>query len=287
MFDICIIGKGPAGISASLYTLLAGLDTLIIGKDFGALEKASDIGNYYGVNSISGKELAEIGVRQAEKLGAKIIDDEVISISYDSCFEIKTILNSFKCKALLLATGSARKAPLINGLKDFEGRGVSYCAVCDGFFYRGKNVAVLGSGSYAMSECGHLLALAGSVTMLTNGQPVLENIVDGIKIENRKIKSIIGDEHVTGVIFNDESFMPVDGLFVAVGTASSVDFARKLGAIVADNKIQTEKDFSTNIPGLYAAGDCVSEVMQVSVAVGQGAIAGLSIIKFIRKLEEK
>ena len=273
MFDICIIGKGPAGISAALYTLRAGLDTLIIGKDFGALEKASDIGNYYGVNSISGKELAEIGVRQAEKLGAKIIDDEVISISYDSCFEIKTILNSFKCKALLLATGSARKAPLINGLKDFEGRGVSYCAVCDGFFYRGKNVAVLGSGSYAMSECGHLLALAGSVTMLTNGQPVLENIVDGIKIENRK--------------FNEESFMPVDGLFVAVGTASSVDFARKLGAIVADNKIQTEKDFSTNIPGLYAAGDCVSEVMQVSVAVGQGAIAGLSIIKFIRKLEEK
>jgi thioredoxin-disulfide reductase len=287
MFDVCIIGKGPSGISAALYTLRAGLTTLIIGKDFGALGKAANIDNYYGVNSVSGKELAETGAKQARKLGAEIIDDEVVSISYGSCFEVETIAHKIECKALLLATGSSRKAPLIKGLKDFEGRGVSYCAVCDGFFYRGKNVAVLGSGSYAMSECSHLLALANSVTVLTNGQQAGANIPEGVMVDKRKIKSVIGDEYVNGVTFDDQSFMPVDGVFVAIGTASSVDFARKLGAIVEDNKIKVEKDFSTNIPGLYAAGDCVSEVMQVSVAVGQGAIAGLSIINFIRKLEEK
>ena len=283
MFDVCIIGKGPAGISAALYILRAGFKVVIIGKDFGALEKAAAIDNYYGVASLSGRQLAEIGVDQVKKLGACIIEDEVVSISYNNDFEIISTNNKVLCKALLLATGSSRKVSAIKNLNRYEGSGVSYCAVCDGFFYRGKNVAVLGNGSYAMSECEHLLSFANSVTVLTDGQKPNAQLPNGVKAITGKIKSIEGKDRLTGVEFEDGTKKQLDGIFVAIGCASSVDFARKLGVITHNNKIQVEKDFSTNIPGLFAAGDCVSEVMQVSVAVGQGAVAGLSIIKYLRR----
>ena len=147
MENIVIIGAGPAGISAALYAARGNMNPLVINNGIGALEKAEKIENYYGLEQpLSGKELYERGISQAEALGVRILDAEVLGISGFDTFTVKTTAGDFDTVSVILATGGKRSAPKIPGLKEFEGRGVSYCAVCDAFFYRGKEVAVVGNG---------------------------------------------------------------------------------------------------------------------------------------------
>ena len=171
MKDIIIIGQGPAGLSAALYACRAKRSALLIGKMGGALEKADKIENYFGLERpLSGMELLKIGKAQAVSLGAELVEDEVVGISIQSeGFSVDTIQSRFEGKTVILATGAPRKVPPIQGIADFEGRGVSYCAVCDAFFFRGKNVAVLGSGPYALHELEFLLPMVNSAVLLTNG----------------------------------------------------------------------------------------------------------------------
>lgn len=292
MYDVIIIGKGPAGISASLYLKRANLSVLIIGKDRGALEKAKTIENYYGLTG-KGKEISEIGIHQAETLKIPIKSEEVVSISLDNDFEVETTSKEkYRAKAVLLATGINRAVPAIKGLKEFEGKGVSYCAICDGFLYRGQDVAVLGSGDYAIHEAQELANIANSVTILTNGREnekierLKENNLN-IKIEQKAIREFEGEKNISKVKFTDDTEIQVKGIFVAEGVATSVDFARKLGAKIEQNKIIVNSQMKTNVPGLYAAGDCTGGLLQISTAVAEGAIAGTEIIKFIRKSKEE
>ena len=152
MADILILGYGPAGISAALYGLRAGHDVQLVGKDLGALAKAHKIENYFGLKEpLSGAELAEVGKNQALTLGAKIADDEVTDLMFDGNEFVATGLGgSYRGKVCIMATGAARKKTPLPGMAEMEGHGVSYCAVCDAFFYRKKNVAVLGAGEYAL-----------------------------------------------------------------------------------------------------------------------------------------
>lgn len=167
-----IIGSGPAGISAALYLKRAGIDVTILAKDGGALLKTEQIENYYGFDEpISGKELYCRGIAGAKRLGCVIKKKEVFSVEYTDGFLVKASGGEYQADAVLLATGASRKAPNIAGLQALEGSGVSYCAVCDAFFYRQKDVAVLGSGEYAAHEAQILARTAGSVTVLTNGEP--------------------------------------------------------------------------------------------------------------------
>jgi len=288
MYDVIIIGKGPAGISASLYAKRAGLSVLIIGKDLGALEKAKEVENYYGITA-SGKKIAEVGIKQAEKLQIPIKTEEVVSIIYDEKFTIETNQNKYESKTVLLATGTNRIQPKIKGIKEFEGKGISYCAVCDGFLYRSQDVAVLGSGEYAIHEAQELANVAKSVTILTNGKlniKLQENLKDKITINEKQIKEFIGDKIIRKVKFTDDTELQIRGIFVAEGVATSIDFARKLGARIAQNRIVVDSKMETNIPGLYAAGDCTGGLLQISTAVAEGAIAGTEIIKFIRENKE-
>lgn len=285
MYDVIIIGKGPAGISASLYVKRAGLSVLIIGKGLGALEKAKEVENYYGITA-SGKEIAEAGIKQAEKLQIAIKTEEVVSIFYDKTFTIETNQEKYESKAVLLATGTNRIAPKIKGLKEFEGKGISYCAVCDGFLYRGQDVAVLGNGEYALHEVQELANIAKSVTILTNGPSNIqlgENLRDKITINEKQIKEFCGDKIIRKVEFADNTELQIRGVFVAEGVATSIDFARKLGAKIMQNRIVVDSKMKTNIPGLYAAGDCTGGLLQISTAVAEGAIAGTEIIKYIRE----
>lgn len=138
--------KGRHGITASIYLKRSNYNVLVIGKDGGALEKTNKIDNYYGFsNTITGKELLEEGLKQAKRLGILLETDEVLSIEKDEYFIIETRNNDYKAKTVILATGTNRNTPKIKGIKELEGKGVSYCAVCDAFFYRNKEVAVLGS----------------------------------------------------------------------------------------------------------------------------------------------
>lgn len=287
LYDVIIIGKGPAGISAALYAKRANLNVLVIGKDGGALEKTKEIDNYYGfTNTISGKELLINGINQAKRLNISIETDEVVNIKFDGIYYVETRNNTFEAKTLILATGTSRKKPLIKGVKEFEGRGVSYCAICDAFFYRNKDVSILGSGDYALSEARTLLPIAKSVSILTNGEELVQNRgfdEEEFIIQEKKIEEIIGADSVNKVKFTDGTHIETQGVFIAIGVASSTDLAKKIGAVTKDNSIVVDENMATNVPGLYACGDCTGGLLQISKAVYEGAKAGLSAIKYLRE----
>lgn len=288
MSDIIIIGNGPAGISTALYTTRAGINTKIIGKDHGALGKAAEIENYYGFSEpISGKNLISEGIEGARRLGAEIVSDEVLGIAYGNKLTVITKSREYEADSVVLATGTSRTAPKIKGLKEYEGHGVSYCAVCDAFFYRGKDVAVLGNGDYALHEAMELLSTSNSVTILTNGKEPNFQVTENIKVNTNIIDSISGNDVVEEVHFQNGELIQVSGLFVAIGVAGSTDLAKKIGADTQNNKIIVDENMSTNIPGLYAAGDCTGGLLQISKAVYEGAKAGTEIIKYLRNNNKK
>lgn len=286
-YDCIIIGKGPAGITAGVYLKRANKNVLIIGKDGGALEKTEKIGNYYGFDEISGKELLKRGLKQAELLGIELVTDEVVGVEIvgKNEYKVKTRNRQYNAKTLILATGTNRKEPKIKGIKEFEGKGVSYCAVCDAFFYRGKDVAVLGSGDYALAEADELLRVAKSVTILTNGEELVENRSGNNYNTNvKEIAEFRGNSVLENIKFEDETNLKVNGVFVAVGTASSTDLAKKLGVIVENNKIVVNDKMQTNVKGIYACGDCVGAPFQIAKAVYEGMIAGLDNIVYLKSL---
>ncbi|NMB43154.1 MAG: FAD-dependent oxidoreductase [Clostridiales bacterium] len=291
MANVIIIGNGPAGISAALYTTRAGIETTVLGKDYGALSKASEVENYYGLNEpISGTELIDNGIEGAKRLGAEIIKDEVLGISFEDKLTITTKNGKYSADGVIIATGTSRRTPKIKGLKELEGLGVSYCATCDAFFYRGKDVAVLGNSSYALHEAIELAGTSKLVTILTNGKEAdfeVPEEITNIKVNTSRIKQISGDEIVEGVVFEDDSVLPVSGLFVALGVAGSTDLARKIGAQIDGNKIVVDENMATNIPGLYAAGDCTGGLLQIAKAVYEGAKAGTEISKYLRALDSR
>ncbi|WP_110953904.1 NAD(P)/FAD-dependent oxidoreductase [Anaerosinus massiliensis] len=284
MFDVIIIGNGPAGISAALYACRGGLKTLIIGRDFGALQKADKIENYYGfAQPVSGKYLVSNGIEQATRLGTTIITSEVVGVSYEAQYVVKTKDEHYTAPSVIIATGATRSTPAIRGLTDFEGHGVSYCAECDAFFYRGKDVAVLGDGHYALHEAKALLPLARSVTLLTNGTNPKIQVPEKIQVNEKKLVAFHGTDVLDSVKFHDNTTQNVSGVFIAVGVAGSDDLAKKLGAETKGTKIVVNERMETNLPGLYAAGDCTGGMLQIAKAVYEGATAGREVIKYIKK----
>ena len=280
MYDVIVIGSGPAGITAAIYSKRRNLSILVISKGNGTLQKAEKIDNYYGFeNGISGKELYVNGIKQAKNLGIDFIEDEVINIEYINQFTIETVNSKYEAKAVILATGVSRNVPNIKGIKEFEGKGVSYCAVCDSFFYKGKDVAVLGDGNYAIHEFETLKPIASSVTILTNGNTMVENRDSSIEVNSKKIREFRGDTKLEKVEFEDNTIQNLKGVFIAMGTASSSDLARKIGARIENNNIVVNENMETTVPSLFACGDCTGGLLQISKAVYEGAKAGLAVLK--------
>ncbi len=281
MYDVIILGAGPAGISASLYTKRANLKTLILYNDKSGLEKASLIENYYGFkNGITGEELYNTGIEQAKNIGVEVLKEEVVKIENNiEYFNVVTTRNEYQAKNLILATGNKKNRPKIKGIEKFEGKGVSYCAICDGFFYRNRSVAVLGSGNYAIAETNELINIADNITILTNGKKAPEFRADNVKVDTKEIEEIDGKDKVEEVRFKDGTTIKTDGIFVAEGVAGSSEFAKKLGIITQKDKIVVNENMETNVKGIYACGDCTGGLLQVSKAVYEGAKAGLEVIK--------
>ena len=286
MYDIIIIGAGPAGISASLYAKRANMKVLVIYKGLSNLEKSVTIENYYGFpNGIDGKTLYNNGIKQAKNLGVEIKTSEVIGIEYiQNGFNVKTLQDEYSGKSIIIATGNKKVSPNIKGLKEFEGKGVSYCAICDGFFYKGKKVAVIGKGEFAYSEAKMLSNVAHKIIMLTNGEQI-EFEKNGFDINNKKIKEIAGEEKVKKIIFEDLSEINVDGVFIALGEAGARDFAKTLGIITENDNIKVNENMETNVKGIYACGNITGGLLQVSKAVFEGAKAGLSAVRYVKENE--
>lgn len=284
MYDAVMIGSGPAGLSAALYTSRANLRTLVIGKDRGALEKADRIENYFGMaEPVSGCELVENTKNQARSLGVELVEDEIFHITWNGHFILEGKNGTYESLTVLLATGTGRKTLKIQGLKELEGRGVSYCAVCDAFFYRGKEVAVLGNEDYAIHEMSQIFPIVKSAVLLTNGQELKTEVPEGVQVIREPLRSVDGTERVEGITFEDGSRIAAEGLFVALGSAGAMELARKAGAFTEGQNIKVNERMETNIPGLYAAGDCIGGLLQISTAVGEGAQAAMSMIPFVRR----
>lgn len=286
-YDVVVIGSGPAGISAALYAVRAGMKTAVITKGGGSLEKAHEIENYYGFEEpVSGTELLRRGIAQAKRLGVDVIEAEVVGIEFAEKLSVCTKEQCYPADCIVLAMGASRAAPPIPKLKEYEGRGVSYCAMCDAFFYRGKQVGVIGEGEYAVHEASELANTSGGVTILTNGKEPTCAMPENFRVEKRKILRVVGEGTVSGVELEGGEILPVEGLFVAMGVAGSAEIARKIGAPVENNKIIVDANQSTGIAGVYAAGDCTGGLLQVAKAVYEGAKAGTEAVKHIKAMRK-
>ena len=281
MYDVTIIGAGPAGISASLYAKRANLNVLVLYHGESNLEKSSKIDNYYGFEEgISGESLYKNGISQSENLGVDIKQLEVVGIeNVGKTYNVKTEAENFETKTVIIATGNRKVKPKIKGIEEFEGKGISYCAICDAFFYRNKNVAVIGNGKFAVNEAEELSHVANKVTILTNG---LEKPECEFEVNTNKISKIIGETKVTEVEFEDKSKIQIDGIFIALGEAGASDFAKTLGIIQNGENIKVNDKMETNVNGVFACGNITGGLLQICKAVYEGAQAGLSAVNYIR-----
>ena len=284
MPNIVIIGSGPAGVSAALYAVRAGMDTTVLTKGPGALDRAEKIENYYGfAEPVSGAELERRSIENAKRLGVRFVTAEAVGLTYTDKLTVETLDENYPADAVILATGASRAVPRIPGLTGLEGHGVSYCAACDAFFYRGKDVAVLGSGEYALHEVQALLPVAKSVSLLTNGAALTAQFPPEVNVYPQKVDAILGEQVVTGVQLSGGGEVALSGVFVALGVAGSTALARKIGAEVDGSRIVVDDRMQTAVPGLYAAGDCTGGLLQVAKAVYEGAQAGTEAAKALRK----
>lgn len=271
MNDVLILGAGPAGISAALYTKRANMSTIVLHNNQSNLQKAYQIDNYYGVGKISGKDLYQKGIEQAKALSIPVFEEEVLQITEEEGFTVTTTKNVYHAKNLVLATGKYRKLPSIPGLKENIGQGISLCAICDAFFYKNKKVAILGEGEFLHHEAMILQKVTSDVTLLSNGKEEKDSISQ--KIENVEVSSGVV------VTFEDHTKMTFDGLFLAYGVSDIDTLSSTLGIMKEKNFIKVDENNQTNIPGIYACGDLTGGTLQVAKAVYEGMNAALAIIK--------
>ena len=283
MYDIVVIGAGPAGISASLYAKRAGMNVLVLYHGISELEKAHKIDNYYGfIEGITGEELYNNGIKQAQNLGIEVLEKEItnIEIGENLCYNVKATDKSFEAKAVIIATGNKKVKPNIKGIEEFEGKGISYCAICDGFFYKNKNVAIIGNGEFALSEAEDLENVVNNIVILTNGKEAPN--ANKFKVDTRKIKQIKREQKVNSIEFEDGEKIDIDGIFIAEGIAGGGSFAKKLGIITKGDNLEVNENMETNIPGIFACGNLTGGLLQVNKAVYEGAKAGLQAVNYVK-----
>jgi len=304
MEKVIIIGSGPAGLTAGIYAGRAQLEPLLIAGNLlgGQLTLTDRVENYPGFpKPISGQELAQLMQQQAERFGTRIEYEEVMGVDLsEPPLKVQTQRNTYQTQALIIATGVSPRKLGVPGEAEFTGRGVSYCAVCDGFFYRGRRVAVVGGGDAAIEEALFLTRFAERVTVIHRRNRLrATQILQQQAFANEKIdflwdsvvREIVGQQSVTGVRVEnvktgDLSLLPVDGVFVYVGSVPNTQFLKGELELDAQGYIVTDGQGHTSRPGVFAAGDVRKGVLrQVATAVGSGAVAAMEAEKYIAELE--
>jgi thioredoxin reductase (NADPH) len=302
-WDIIIVGAGSAGCAAAIYAVRSGLKTLVLDEKFagGNIADAPIIVNYPGFPSISGSELAQKMSDHARGLGANIHDVEAVTaleLSGDTK-TVTTTANTYSAKAVIIATGSHYKEVGSKGEKEFRGRGVSYCGVCDGPFFRKKNVAVVGGGNSACITSAYLSGLATHVTVIHRREMFRaeESLVKDLATKsnlkilfNTEIQEIKGDKQVRTLVLQDKvtgqtSELSVDALFVQVGESPNSQLPAAANVAIDEHGyIKIDMHQKTNINGVFAAGDVTNHpVKQVGTAVGQGITAALEAYAYIKQ----
>jgi len=295
--ELSIIGGGPAGLSAGIYAGRLGLESIIFerGMGGGLLREAPWIENYPGEGRISGNELAD-RMRDHAKEFAEIREgEEVISVERrGENFLLKTTAGTYEAKGIIFATGTQRRKLGVPGEEGFLGKGVSYCAVCDGPLFKGKRVVVIGGGNSAVAEASYLREIGCEVTLIhrrgeLRAERALQERMEGISLKlNRRIKEIKGDDKVRkllleNVVTGEVEEFETDGVFIAVGEEPNSSLAAALGVELQEGGyIKVDRTQRTNIPKVYAAGDVTGGPRQVVIACSQGAVAALSAFEDFR-----
>jgi thioredoxin reductase (NADPH) len=310
LYDVIIVGGASAGLTAAMYASRQGLKTLVITKDIGGQALlTNDIENYPPFEHIGGFELMQKFEQQARNFGAEFAYEEVRSITKDkpSYFMIKTnnSNNEYSCRALILAFGKTPRDLNVPGEKELKGRGVSFCAVCDGPFFKKKKVAIVGPGDPALEAALYLKELASQLYIIHRTErPVgSEEAIDLLQnkhnnnrisfISNSIVKAINGNSKVESLtLYNSktksESKLDVDGIFVEMGYVARTDIVKDLVQLDDNKEIIVDKYCGTSTKGIFAAGD-VTDVpyKQAIISAGQGAIAALSAYNYIQKMKGK
>jgi len=296
-YELIVIGGGAAGLTAGVYGARSGLKTLVLerGPAGGLISEAPWIENYLGMGTVKGTELIEKFKKHAERY-VEIREFEPVSdIEKNGKFVVKTSNREYESSGVILATGTSRKKLRVKGETEFSGRGVSYCAVCDGYFFKGKKVVVVGGGNTAAIDALFLKNVGCEVTMvhrrdILRAEEAYKKQLEGrINLYlNSTIEEIVGDEVVKGVRIRNtkdgtEKLLETDGVFICIGEVPNIELARKLGvSLDGEGYIKTDKNQRTNVGGVYAAGDVTGGVKQIIVACAEGATAALSAFEDLR-----
>lgn len=289
MYDIIIVGAGPAGLTAALYARRANKSVLLLeSKSYGGqIINAHLVENYPGVDSISGFDLATSMFKQAINKGADIKYETVVNITKD--LEVTTNKNTYKGRSIILATGAQNRKLNLPNETEFIGKGVSYCATCDGNFYKGKDVAIVGGGNTALEDALYLSDIANKVYLIhrrdtfRGEDKYIEEINNRSNIEvltNSVVESINGTNLLESITLNDNRTLNVSALFVAVGQEPKNEIFKDVIEIDEKGYIETKDDVHTNVEHIYVAGDCRNKSLkQLTTAVSDGSIAATVAIK--------
>lgn len=301
IYDVVIIGGGPAGASAAIYTARAELRTLVIDKGLtaGALGITTKISNYPGVpGTVTGAEIVETMRKQAESFGAKFITDKVVGVDLSS--EPKMVMagtDAFQTKTIILATGSMGRSNTVDGEEEFLGRGVSYCATCDGAFFRDRPVAVVGNNDEALEETMFLTKFANHIDLIVPtpdfkaSKGAIHEVTESGKItvhKGTRFKGVVGDQTVTGIRVQqrdskEEQTLPVEGVFIFLQGAQPItDYLMDQIEMSDKSCIKIDRDLQTSVPGVFAVGDLLcSHVKQAIIAAADGVKAAIAVDKYI------
>lgn len=280
--DIAVIGGGPAGLSAAINAVLRNKSVKIFTNVANYLQKAEKVDNYLGFYNISGQELMEKFVDHANKLNVSFEYGKVIDImKYNDMFMINFNGKIINSKAVVLALGIT-KEKMLNNEEKLLGKGISYCATCDGALYKGKNIAVYGNADDIIEEANFLSSLGVNVNFITVKKDI-KGLNQNINVINGIISDIIGDNKLESIIINDK-YIKLDGLFLLRNSIAPNSIVKDL--ILEDGYIVVNRNMETNIKGIYACGDCTGNPLQISKATGEGLVAAQNAAKYIDKLKE-
>lgn len=303
-YDVAIIGGGPAGLTAAIYAARAGLNTIVLDKSStaGALGITDKIENYPGVlRAIAGKDLVSIFRQQAEHFGAMVVQTQVYGVNFQQDpKEILTIEDTYRARAVIVATGAMGRKPTLPGEAELLGRGVSYCAVCDAAFYKDQEVAVIGELAEVLPELDLIAKFARKVFLLLRGKPATPEQIKALQehpqielLLNHRLIEIIGDEGVEGIVVAEgaleEKVLNVKGVFVYLhGNSPVVDFLADALELTPIGCVKvTKEDMSTSVEGVYAVGDITcKEIRQAVIAAAEGCTAALSADKYLNQRQK-
>lgn len=302
-FDVIVIGTGPAGLTGGIFTTRRDLETLILGdpSSLSQTEEAAVIDDYPGFEEIMGIELIKKFREHAKRLGADVRSEKVVKLEETKGgFLVKTDEKGYSCKAIIIATGARYRKARVPGESEFVGRGVSYCASCDAPMYKGKKVIVIGGGDSAVTEALLLDHVGAEVTLVHRRDQLraVESLQKKLmksrikKVWDTVIVEIRGDKFVKSALLRNvktkkDTEIPIDGVFIAIGTVPTAELAKDLGVKLNDSGfIIIDKGQKTNIEGVFAAGDCCDNPSKkIATAVGDGAVAADSAYDYIKEKE--